>query len=104
MTKSVMHANNKKIAFLTFKIVEETIKRVCLKNEIAKLMPVQITTVRTIKKQLMESTVFQMVDRGSLILPRTTEEISMAQSQTNNVGKKSSTARSFDLYAGDMQQ
>jgi len=40
MTKAVMKAKNKKIAFLTFKIVEETIKRVCLKVEIEKLMPV----------------------------------------------------------------
>ena len=40
MTKAVMQAKNKKIAFLTFKIVEETIKRVCLKVEIDKLMPV----------------------------------------------------------------
>ena len=52
LTKSVMEAKNKKIAFLTFKIVEETIKRVCLKVEIEKLMPVQPSTIKTIKKSL----------------------------------------------------
>ena len=32
MTEAVMNPANKKVAFLTFKIVEETIKRVCLKH------------------------------------------------------------------------
>ena len=50
MVKAVMQASNKKIAFLTFKIVEETIKRVCLKTEIARLMPVQSETVKMIKR------------------------------------------------------
>ena len=40
MAKAVIKPVNKKVAFLTFKIVEETIKRVCLKNDIEKLMPV----------------------------------------------------------------
>ena len=40
MAKAVMKPVNKKVAFLTFKIVEETVKRVCLKNDIDKLMPV----------------------------------------------------------------
>lgn len=43
---------NKKIAFLTFKIVEETIKRVCLKVEIEQLMAVHPDTIRSLKKAL----------------------------------------------------
>ena len=35
-----MNPVNKKIAFLTFKIVEETIKRVCLRVQMEKLMPI----------------------------------------------------------------
>ena len=31
MTKTIMNPTNKKISFLTFKIVEETIKRACLR-------------------------------------------------------------------------
>jgi len=34
MVEAIMNPNNKKIAFITFKIVEETIKRSCLKTEI----------------------------------------------------------------------
>ena len=31
LTKTILNPANKKIAFLTFKIVEETIKRACLR-------------------------------------------------------------------------
>jgi methyl-accepting chemotaxis protein len=31
MTKTILNPTNKKISFLTFKIVEETIKRACLR-------------------------------------------------------------------------
>ena len=31
MTKTILNPVNKKISFLTFKIVEETIKRACLR-------------------------------------------------------------------------
>jgi hypothetical protein len=34
MVEAVMNPNNKKIAYITFKIVEETIKRACLRTEI----------------------------------------------------------------------
>ena len=34
MVEAIMNPNNKKIAFITFKIVEETIKRSCLRTEI----------------------------------------------------------------------
>jgi len=57
-----MNPVNKKIAFLTFKIVEETIKRVCLKVQIEKLMPVGPETLRTIRKALNESNV-QIMDK-----------------------------------------
>ena len=39
MAEAVMKAENKKIAFLTFKIVEESIKRACLKVQTELLMP-----------------------------------------------------------------
>ena len=52
MCKAVMNPVNKKVAFLTFKIVEETIKRVCLKNEIEKLMPVMTECITSMKKSL----------------------------------------------------
>ena len=68
MTKAVMKAKNKKIAFLTFKIVEETIKRVSLKVEIDKLIPVKPDTLKSIKKVLHDSSVFKGIDRGSLIM------------------------------------
>ena len=34
MVEGVMNPQNKKIAFMTFKIVEETVKRACLRTEI----------------------------------------------------------------------
>lgn len=52
MARAIMKPVNKKIAFLTFKIVEETIKRVCLKVEIEQLMAVHPDTIRSLKKAL----------------------------------------------------
>lgn len=56
MAKAVMKPVNKKIAFLTFKIVEETVKRVCLKVQVEKLMPVVPETMKSLKKMLGLST------------------------------------------------
>ena len=55
MTKAVMNPVNKKVAFLTFKIVEETIKRVCLKNDIEELMPVLPECIASMKKSLSQA-------------------------------------------------
>ena len=52
MAKAIMNPVNKKVAFLTFKIVEETIKRVCLKNDIEELMPVLPECISSMKKSL----------------------------------------------------
>ena len=52
MAKAIIKPVNKKIAFLTFKIVEETIKRACLKVQIEKLMPVTQDTLRLMKKAM----------------------------------------------------
>lgn len=57
MAKAVMNPENRKIAFLTFKIVEETIKRACLKVQIENLMPVDSDSLRLIKKALNDSTI-----------------------------------------------
>lgn len=55
MVKAIMNPINKKVAFLTFKIVEETVKRICLKVEIDKLMPVMPECIASMKKSLAES-------------------------------------------------
>lgn len=55
MSKAIMNPVNKKVAFLTFKIVEETIKRICLKVEIEKLMPVMPECTAAMKKSLGEA-------------------------------------------------
>ena len=52
MTKTVMNPTNKKISFLTFKIVEETIKRACLRVQIENYMPVEQETLNEMKKLL----------------------------------------------------
>ena len=52
MAQAIMNPVNKKIAFLTFKIVEETIKRVCLRVQMEKLMPIDTESVRAIKRSL----------------------------------------------------
>jgi len=64
MSKAVMKPVNKKIAFLTFKIVEETIKRVFLKIQIEKLMPVKPDTLHYIKKAL-EGSSLQKIEKQS---------------------------------------
>lgn len=61
MVKAVMNPENRKIAFLTFKIVEETIKRACLKEQIENLMPIDSDSLRRIKRALNDSTI--QVDR-----------------------------------------
>ena len=45
MSKAIQNPINKKVAFLTFKIVEETVKRVCLKSEVDRLTPVHPETI-----------------------------------------------------------
>lgn len=67
MSKAVMNPVNKKVAFLTFKIVEETVKRVCLKNEIDKLMPVLPECIASIKKSLNISNVNVEKIKSSLL-------------------------------------
>lgn len=57
MTKSVMKPVNRKIAFLTFKIVEETIKRRCLKCQIERVLPVESETLKLIRKNIGEATI-----------------------------------------------
>ena len=70
MTKAVMKPQNQKIAFLTFKIVEETIKRASLKVQLKKLMPVQEDTLKTLKKYLLDSKSFKAVKKGSLVVKK----------------------------------
>ena len=53
MVKAVMNPVNKKVAFLTFKIVEETVKRMVLKAQTEKLMPFKPLTIHTGKPALM---------------------------------------------------
>ena len=55
MVKAVMNPRNKKVAFLTFKIVEETIKRMVLKAQTEKLMPFKPLTITLIKTALVPS-------------------------------------------------
>ena len=57
MSHAVMNYHNKRIAFLTFKIVEETIKRAVLRATIEKLMPVNNLAILAISKAMDESTV-----------------------------------------------
>lgn len=45
MTKTILNPVNKKISFLTFKIVEETIKRACLRVQMDAYMPIEADTV-----------------------------------------------------------
>ena len=54
MTKTIMNPGNKKISFLTFKIVEETIKRACLRVQMDDYMPIEQDTVSEMKKILSE--------------------------------------------------
>ena len=54
MTKTILHPVNKKISFLTFKIVEETIKRACLRVQMDAYVPIEADTVNEMKKLLAE--------------------------------------------------
>ena len=55
MAKCIMYPVNQKIAFLTFKIVMETIKRAVLKNQIDKYMPINPSYIKSFKKTLLDS-------------------------------------------------
>lgn len=46
MAKCVMYPVNEKIAFLTFKIVVETIKRAVLKSQVEKYLPVDSARIK----------------------------------------------------------
>ena len=65
MAKAIINPVNKKIAFLTFKIVEETIKRACLKVQIEKLMPVAQITLRSLKKAMAGTNTGAVTDRAA---------------------------------------
>ena len=55
MVKAVMNPVNKKVALLTFKIVEETVKRMVLKAQTEKLMPFKPLTITLVKTALMSA-------------------------------------------------
>ena len=69
MTKTVMNPTNKKISFLTFKIVEETIKRACLRVQIEDYMPLEQETVTEMKKLLGDGGLGP-VKRGDTLRPK----------------------------------
>ena len=66
MVRAVMNPENKKVAFLTFKVAEETIKRVCLKAQVEKLMPVSRASIKAVKKALAEPTLDLSLTEGSV--------------------------------------
>jgi len=88
-----MNVENKKIAFLTFTIVEESIKRACLKVETDKLMPVNSDTLKNIKKALNDSRAFKHMNKGQLVLPRIG---SPGRSHSNEI-VKSPTSKLFNM-------
>ena len=55
MAKCVMYPVNNKIAFLTFRIVVETIKRAVLKSQIEKFMPVETRKIKEARLLLVET-------------------------------------------------
>jgi len=55
MAKCVMYPVNQKIAFLTFKIVVETIKRAVLKSQVERYLPVDSAKVKQARKMLVEN-------------------------------------------------
>ena len=55
MAKCVMYPVNKKIAFLTYKIVVETIKRAVLKSQVEKYMPVETSRIKEVKIAIARS-------------------------------------------------
>ena len=70
MCNAVLDPVNKKVAFLTFKIVEETVKRACLKHQVERLMPINPITPITIKNLLKDTSGF--VDGEVTSIDRTT--------------------------------
>ena len=66
MVRAVMNPENKKVAFLTFKVAEETIKRVCLKAQVEKLMPVSRASIKAVKKALAEPSLELSFTGGSV--------------------------------------
>lgn len=55
MAKCVMYPVNQKIAFLTYKIVVETIKRAVLKSQVEKYMPVETSRIKEVKIAIARS-------------------------------------------------
>ncbi len=55
MAKCVMYPVNQKIAFLTYKIVVETIKRAVLKSQVEKYMPVETSRIKEVKIAIAQS-------------------------------------------------
>ena len=55
MAKCVMYPVNQKIAFLTFKIVVETIKRAVLKSQVEKYLPVDSARIKEAKMAITET-------------------------------------------------
>ena len=70
MLKAVINYKSKKIAFLTFKIVEQSIKSACLKVHVQKLMPVKPNTINEIRTRLTKSKVFRGEMNGKLLQKR----------------------------------
>ena len=89
MVRAVMNPENKKVAFLTFKVAEETIKRVCLKAQVEKLMPVSRGSIKAVKKALAEP---------SLDLSFTGGSVEILQSQNLDLGMM----KDDSVDAGDM--
>ena len=55
MVESIMNPVNKKIAFLTFKLVEETIKRTSLRDDTDKYLPMDSDAIAAMRRQLAEN-------------------------------------------------
>ena len=55
MVEGVMNPQNKKIAFMTFKIVEETVKRACLRTEIDVHSLISYEQLGNMKRSLMDN-------------------------------------------------
>ena len=55
MAKCIMYPVNQKIAYLTFKIVVETIKRAVIKLQIDDYMPVKTATLKELKQEIIDS-------------------------------------------------
>ena len=82
MVKAVMNPVNKKVAFLAFKIVEETIKRMVLKAQTEKLMPFKPLTI-TLCKTALKSAMDDSKSRESVAKP-----LSVSQRNAGSVSPK----------------